>query len=348
MLLNARLTVPLLIVLNGLASCSQFRLGETPVEASDGTDPPRITVVSGDGSTTTPASLDVEEEAEHTVHGIEFPGTDLASILETAIVRMNLPEADYADVSATLINLTTGEQVDFQGGTERYPASTAKLLAAIHWLAETELDEGKAEVVKRTLAGTDFTDANTATAEILDAIAGGRDVPCDRRYELLGQIRTRFPASSIVRRLHPYKNGDDELVFSTAMDSCDENAPRNFTTTNELAAVMQTLVAGDRFGLSDDESALLQETLVRNQFDPAQDDLTKGFFAEHLPEDVTVISKVGFTESDGFIEVAAIVYHPDGQFQGNYVLAAASPSGYDQALAELSGVVYQGMANFQF
>ena len=272
----------------------------------------------------------------------------LDAILADAIAAMNLP--DNSQVSATLIDLNTGEEATYQDQLS-YPAGLVKLVWSIKALqANPEIPSGLNRQVQVALGSNGGTEesiiaSNTAANNLLTEYLAEREVAvCDRREDRILESMGSTFEGSFLRRVYAYQK--DHRVLAVEPDGCDLQYPRNAMKVSEIAWAFQQLAeGGGTLGLNVDATKLILDTLKRDQFQENGQPWshTQGFMAEWLPEYVTVFSSAGSTQDDGRIEGALILYHPSSEVIGRYVVAASVPPGYDEALPQLSASIYQNM-----
>lgn len=292
--------------------------------------------VEGEGDSVVPTNTDsVEGEGDSVVP------TNLDAALDKAISDMNLP--DNSAVSVTVIDLNTGEEVELNGYEPRFASGTALLPWAIAGARQGDVDNA---LIQSALLSTDGSmdaviKANTAGNDILDKLSGNETGVCDRRRaEITKATESFLPDALLSRRLYPYH--DEGLKISP--QGCDVDTPSNEINVVSLARLFKELAeGGGSLGLNVDQTQLILSSMQRNQYIENSQPYgnTRTFMGQWMPEYITPFSIVGSTDDKGRIEGALFLYHPQpGNVAARYVIAAAVPPGYDQALPQLAASIY--------
>lgn len=278
-----------------------------------------------------PISTVISPLSEQSIRAEEIQEIDqvkpdsLTSVLLTAIAQAKAVGFPAKNISAVLID-EDGEQTDFQGNVDRYPASLIKLHWAIYALAEHNRNEGLfdyrelKDLIRLILAESD----NDALSAIIDTLAPDCE-DRDRIHEIL-------PGESVIRKNYPLEDSQEP-------DGCDRDLSPNSLTAQDAAELMASLFFGgyEKYGVTTEQ--------VNSVILPALNGSdSQGFLGEWMPEGVYVYEKQGWTS--GSRSASAVFDTPEH----SYVLVVMTEGGVfaesQTVFPQLGADVYQLMEEY--
>jgi beta-lactamase class A len=276
-----------------------------------------------------------------------------------------LPESA---LSVTLIDTKTGEKADYNGSTERYPASVVKLF----WLVAIYQQINDGLVNKSDVNGAIeqmiFKSDNQGASRVIDIITNTQstslELPSDK---LATQKQQRQNLNEFFRQAGynatinvsqktfpiPQENLMEPKGFDKQLRGDNPEKPtRNKITTDDAARLMYEIVNAQ--AIDPETSKKMRSLLARNTNpnfwkkqppNPIDFNPVESFFGEGLPSGKTenIVSKAGWTSASR--QEVAFVKSKDGQTR--YVLAVfGDDAAYGKSkkiFPEISNLVYNEM-----
>jgi beta-lactamase class A len=294
------------------------------------------------------------------------PSTKLQKIVDRVVNYSANKKLSTSALSITLIDTKTGEEADYNGSIERYPASVVKLfwLVAIYQKISTkEADESALKnAIDRMMRESD----NNGASQIVDTLTKTKSTNVDLSATELSAKRQQrqtlndfFRQSGYSEQLNvsqktfpiPLEKMEEPRGFDRQLRGSDPQKPtRNKLTTNDAARLMYEIATAR--SISVPSSQKMQKLLARNlnpkswQQIPADDfNPVAGFFGEGLSVSQTekLLSKAGWTP----LARQEVAFISSKDRKTEYILAVfgddASYGKNKQVFPEISNLVYRAM-----
>jgi beta-lactamase class A len=294
------------------------------------------------------------------------PSTKLQKIVDRVVNYSANKKLSTSALSITLIDTKTGEEADYNGSIERYPASVVKLfwLVAIYQKISTkEADESALKnAIDRMMRESD----NNGASQIVDTLTKTKSTNVDLSATELSAKRQQrqtlndfFRQSGYSEQLNvsqktfpiPLEKMEEPRGFDRQLRGSDPQKPtRNKLTTNDAARLMYEIATAR--SISVPSSQKMQKLLDRNlnpkswQQIPADDfNPVAGFFGEGLSVSQTekLLSKAGWTP----LARQEVAFISSKDRKTEYILAVfgddASYGKNKQVFPEISNLVYRAM-----
>jgi Beta-lactamase enzyme family len=296
------------------------------------------------------------------------PSNRLTTIVNSVVAYSKSKLLPPNSLSITLIDLNTGEKAEYQGTTQRYPASVVKmfwLVAAYQRINQGELKEAD---LRGAINQMIFKSDNQGASQVVDAVTATRSTP-----EKLGdkdlvigkqkrqELNSFFNGAGYSADINvsqktfpiPQENIMEPKGFDQQLRGEDLSKPyRNRITTSDAARLMYEIVQG--LSVSPDASSKMRGLLTRNidpgywkkqPPNPVDFNPVESFFGEGLPQGKTenIVSKAGWTSVSR--QEVAFVRSKDNKT--SYILAVfGDDAAYGKSkkiFPDISGLVYGNM-----
>jgi Beta-lactamase enzyme family len=294
--------------------------------------------------------------------------TRLDKIVSSVVAYSTSKSLPTSALSVTLIDMNTGEKAEYQGTTQRYPASVVKmfwLVTAYQRISQGELKEGSLQGAIEQMI---FKSDNQGASQVVDAVTATKSTPeklGDKDLVIGKQKRQELnsffngagysPDINVSQKTFPIpqENIMEPKGFDQQLRGEDLSKPyRNRITTNDAARLMYEIVQG--LSVSPDASSKMRGLLTRNidpgywkkqPPNPVDFNPVESFFGEGLPEGKTesIVSKAGWTSVSR--QEVALVRSKDNKT--SYILAVfGDDAAYGKSkkiFPDISGLVYGKM-----
>jgi beta-lactamase class A len=297
-----------------------------------------------------------------------IPSERLKPVVDSIIQYCKNKSLPTSALSITLIDTKTGEISEYQGTTQRYPASVVKmfwLVAVYQKISRGELNES---ALRPAIEQMIFKSDNQGASQVLDAVTGTKsttDKLSDKELAISKQKRQElnsfFNRAGYNQNINisqktfpiPQENIMEPKGFDQQLRGDNIEQPiRNKITTNDAARLMYEIV--DAKSVSPEISLKMRGLLTRNidpgfwkkqPPNPVDFNPVESFFGEGLPEGKTenIVSKAGWTSVSR--QEVAFVKSKDGKTR--YILAVfgddAAYGKSKKVFPEIANMVYQKM-----
>jgi beta-lactamase class A len=340
----------------------------TPLPSPTATVSPTVVATPIATTSTTPAIATNNPPTAYQIIGKTTlkPSTKLQKIVDRVVNYSANKKLSTSALSITLIDTKTGEEADYNGSIERYPASVVKLfwLVAIYQKISTkEADESALKnAIDRMMRESD----NNGASQIVDTLTKTKSTNVDLSATELSAKRQQrqtlndfFRQSGYSEQLNvsqktfpiPLEKMEEPRGFDRQLRGSDPQKPtRNKLTTNDAARLMYEIATAR--SISVPSSQKMQKLLDRNlnpkswQQIPADDfNPVAGFFGEGLSVSQTekLLSKAGWTP----LARQEVAFISSKDRKTEYILAIfgddASYGKNKQVFPEISNLVYREM-----
>ena len=261
------------------------------------------------------------------------PNLQLQTLVEQLVALATETGLPQENLSISLINVKSGEYAQYQQHATRYPASVVKLfwMVALYGKMQTDqlLDRTGIITDLREMVGESDNDASP----VLDKITGveSGDELGDSEFANWIQKRQQvnrffslagYSGIDISHKTYPvnYLRHDKPQGRDRQMRKLRISKDlRNQITTAHAARLMYEVAKGEAISptMSEEMQQFLRRDVKADNIPDRPFNPIRGYFGESLPEDITLLSKAGWT-STGRHEVAYIA-SADGSVA--YVLA---------------------------
>jgi beta-lactamase class A len=294
------------------------------------------------------------------------PSTKLQKIVDRVVNYSASNKLSTSALSVTLIDTKTGEEADYNGSIERYPASVVKLFWLVAIYQKINIQEADESVLKNAIVKMMLESDNNGASQIVDTLTKTKSTNVDLPATELNAKRQQrqtlndfFRQSGYSAQLNvsqktfpiPREKMEEPRGFDRQLRGSDPQKPtRNKLTTNDAARLMYE-IATDR-SISAQSSQKMQKLLSRNlnpkfwQQIPADDfNPVAGFFGEGLSisQAEKLLSKAGWTPLAR--QEVAFIRSKDRKTE--YILAVfGDDAGYGKnkkVFPEISNLVYREM-----
>ena len=262
------------------------------------------------------------------------PSVQLQTLVEQVVALATTTGLPQENLSISLINVKSGEYAQYQQHDTRYPASVVKLFWMVALYGKMQTDQ----LLDRTGIVTDLQEMvgesdNDASSRVLDKITGveSGDELGDSEFANWIQKRQQvnrffslagYSGIDISHKTYPVNHlghsgpqGRDRQMRKLRISK----DLRNQITTAHAARLMYEVAKGEAISpaMSEEMQQFLRRDVKADNIPDRPFNPIRGYFGESLPENITLLSKAGWT-STGRHEVAYIA-SADGSVA--YVLA---------------------------
>jgi beta-lactamase class A len=296
------------------------------------------------------------------------PSVKLKGVVDDVVKYIESKQMPTNALSITLIDTQTGEIAEYQGDTERYPASVVKMFWLVAAYQRINSGELQAAGLQSWLDLMIFKSDNQGASHILDAITGTQSTSEKLQAKDLEESKRRrqelnnfFNQAGYSQNINvsqktfpiPQENIMEPKGFDQQLRGENIDKPiRNKITTNDAARLMYEIV--DAKSITPEISLQMRKMLTRNTDpnywkkqppNPVDFNPVESFFGEGLPVGKTenIVSKAGWTSVSR--QEVAFVKSKDGKTR--YVIAVFGDDiAYGKSkkiFPEISGLVYGKM-----
>jgi hypothetical protein len=296
---------------------------------------------------------------------------DLEEIKDSVISLIKSRKLPLESISISIVDFSEEnccEYTGFQDSIKRYPASVVKLfwIVALHQFYESNISIPGNPVSLDDEWSMIHKSDNYAASKILDSLTGTQSGASLNDSDLSSWIDKRLSINrffqeagyqniNIVQKTFPIPEqnldepvGRDLQLKNYLKNTYGEDNSRNYLTTFETARLLFEIDRG--WKISNDRRYDLKQYLFHDHnsssFENGYLNPIVGYFGAKLPPDVSIYTKVGFTQDDGRQE-AAIIESKDGKFKYGLVIFANDPIFSQEGetiFSDISYLVYHHMS----